>query len=108
MPEHEAYNTATSVERLVELSEDPALRIMVAGNPASPTNLLALLAQDHDVQVREQVASNPNTPWPVLEQLAWEFPHAFLYHPVGSLQVMAHSEQISTDETFWGALLREA
>lgn len=66
------------------------------------------LAQDQDVQVREQVAGNPNTPWQILEQLAWEFPHAVLHNPVGPLQLLAHPEQISTNGAFRETLLREA
>ncbi len=107
--EHEeAQHPATSAQRLVELSANPRLRPLVAGNPAAPANLLEGLAEDQDSQVRQIVANNPNTPWSVLERLAWEFPHAFLTNPVGSLQVLARPEQISTDSLFWDALLRVA
>lgn len=58
--------------------------------------------------MRANVASNPNTSWPTMETLAWEFPHVFLHNPVGPLQMIANSEQISTDKAFWEAVLREA
>jgi len=104
----EAANPATSTQRLEVLSADPHLRSVVAGNPSASVALLKLLAQDQDVRVRQAVASNPNTPWQTLEQLAWEFPHAFFAHPAGLLQLLAHPEQIRVDEAFWGALLRVA
>ncbi len=101
----EASNPATSAERLIELSAHRPLRAIVAGNPAAPAPLLASLAQDVNVRVREAVAGNPNTPWPSLEQLAGEFPQAFLENPIGPLQMLAHPEQISTDEAFWDVVL---
>lgn len=106
--EEEASNPATTTERLEALSNDPSLQAIVAGNPATPTYLLERFSRDQDAQVREKVASNPNTPWRTLEQLAWEFPHEFLSNPVVPLQMMAHSEQITTSDEFWGHLLREA
>lgn len=66
------------------------------------------LAQDRNSQVRQAVASNPNTPWPILEHLAWMFPHSYLSNPISPLQMMAHPEQICTDGIFYDALLREA
>src|SRR4051812_28535322 len=104
----EANNPATSVQRLEILSADPSLRSIVAGNPAAPVHLLERLVQDKDGQVRKNVASNPNTPWPVLEHLAWEFPHEFLHNPVVPLQLVTHPAQVTTDTAFWDHLLWEA
>ncbi|HET8844342.1 MAG TPA: hypothetical protein VFN35_22940, partial [Ktedonobacteraceae bacterium] len=106
--EKEACNPATSAERLEALSKHPSLRGIVAGNPATPAYLLGRLAREQDARVRERVARNPNTPWPTLEQLAWEFPHDFLSNPVALLHMMVHPEQITTNNEFWGHLLREA
>lgn len=106
--QEEARNPATSPQRLEMLCADPALRILVAGNPATSTHLLETLAQDQDEQVRKTVASNPNTPWPILEDLAWEFPREFFHNPVGPLQLVARPEEISSDYGFWSALLRVA
>ncbi|HET8845345.1 MAG TPA: hypothetical protein VFN35_27985, partial [Ktedonobacteraceae bacterium] len=86
----EASNPATSTQRLETLSTDAVLKRLVGGNPAAPASLLETLAQDQDEQVRAQVASNPNTPWPILEQLAWEFPLLFLHNPMGPLQMVTH------------------
>lgn len=108
MSRYEARNAATNVERLEELSDTSTAQIMVARNPVTPARLLERLAQDQNAQVRAAVASNPNTPWLTLEELAWEFPQAFLHNPLGPLQMVAHPEQISRDEAFWGAVLREA
>lgn len=103
-----AGDPQTSAQQLEALSQDLRLRILVAGNPASPTHLLEELAHDQGIQVRANVAGNPNTSWPTLEALAWEFPHAFLHNPVGPLQMIANPEQINTDKAFWEAVLREA
>lgn len=102
--QEEANHPETSAERLIELSADAHLRSVVASNPSAPASLLEQLAEDQDPQVRLGVAGNPNTPWPTLEHLAWEFPCAFLHNPAGPLQMVACPEQISTKETFWGAL----
>lgn len=100
MFEQEARDTATSAERLEELSNNPALHILIASNSAAPAKLLETLATDQDAQVRAAVASNPNTPWPTLEDLSWEFPRAFLHNPLGPIQMVVHPEQISTDGIF--------
>lgn len=104
----EASDPATSVQRLEELCTDPHLRVIVAGNPSTPANLLATLARHQNEKVRQAVSGNANTPWLVLEQLAWEFPRAFLTNPAGQFYLTKHPEQIRTDEAFWGAILREA
>src|SRR5689334_12304436 len=101
MTEQEASDPATSGQRLLELSADSQMRILIAGNPASPAHLLESLAHDQDTNVREKVAGNPNTPWPTLKNLAWEFPSAFLHNPAGSVHAIAHAGQINTDETLW-------
>lgn len=106
-PQEEAYNLATSPQRLETLSTAPALQLSVARNPATPAHVLSHLASDPHAPVRQAVAGNPNTPWQILEQLAWEFPHEFLHNPAGSLHLLAHPEQVSIDEMFWAALLRE-
>src|SRR4051812_32448940 len=106
--EAEACNPTTGAEQLEALSIDPRLRPLVAGNPATPADLLKRLTWDQDIQVRRAVASNPNTPWLNLERLAGEFPHEFLHNLVGLLQLMTRPEQINTKEEFWDALLREA
>lgn len=56
-----ASNPETSAERLTELSAVPHLRSAVAGNAATPANLLEHLAQDQDPQVRLAVAGNPKS-----------------------------------------------
>ncbi|HET8840987.1 MAG TPA: hypothetical protein VFN35_05935, partial [Ktedonobacteraceae bacterium] len=104
----EALALVMSVQRLESLRDASAWRLMVASHPAAPTALLECLAQDQGEQVRQAVAGNPNTPWHILEHLAPEFPRAFLHNPVGPVQILAHPEQISRDETLWMALLREA
>lgn len=83
------------------------MRPIVAGNPAAPAHLLATLATDQDEQVREQVASNSTALWHTLLRLVAEFPPAFLHNPVGQRHLLAHPEQISSDERFWKALLWE-
>lgn len=103
----EASHPETSAQQLTKLSTDPHLCRIVAANPSAPGNLLEQLARAQDRLVRQAVASNPNTPWHMLEQLAWEFPREFLHNPVGQLQILAHSEHISTKDLFWGSLLRE-
>ncbi|HET8843057.1 MAG TPA: HEAT repeat domain-containing protein [Ktedonobacteraceae bacterium] len=104
----EASHPATSAQRLETLSADASLRAIVARNAAASAHLLEHLAQDQDSQVRRAVAGNPNTPWSVLEHLAVVFPNEFLSNPVAPLQIIAHQEQINTDDTFWETLLREA
>lgn len=104
----EAGHPATSAQRLETLSTDASLRSIVGRNPSAPASLLEILAQDQDAQVRQAVAGNPNTPWQTLEHLAWEFPREFLSNPIGPLQMLVHPEQISTEEAFGEALLREA
>lgn len=42
----------------------------LAGNPATPADVLARLAGDSDALIRQSVAKNPNTPTDVVEQLA--------------------------------------
>lgn len=113
MSEQQARDTTTSAWRLEELRVDPALRLVVASNPAAPAQVLEILATDPNVQVRAAVASNPNTPWTLLKELAPVFPHAFLQNPAGSLQLLAHPEQNMTEggfweNRFWGSVLREA
>jgi len=99
----------TSTKHLAERHDDPTTsRIAVARDLTTLPKQLENLATDPDVQVRAAVASNPNTPWSTLEELAGEFPHAFLHNPARQLQVIADPEQISRDEAFWGAVLREA
>jgi hypothetical protein len=108
MSEHEASNAPTSTERLEERNTNPALRIIMARDPAAPAHLLETLAKDQDVHVRQAVADNPNTSWKTLEHLAVEFPHVFLHNHAGLLQIMAFPEQIRTDGIFWDGLLHEA
>ncbi|HET8841214.1 MAG TPA: hypothetical protein VFN35_07085 [Ktedonobacteraceae bacterium] len=95
-----------------ELLADPGAslhqRLTVAGNPSTSENMLGHLAQDQDAQVRQAVAANPNTSWEALQWLAREFPGEFLANPLGALYILTRPELISTDEHFWGGLLREA
>src|SRR4051794_2518838 len=90
MFEEEARNSNTSAQRLQALSTDPCLRIIIAGNPATPAGLLEHLAQDQDEGVRQAVTGNANTPWQTLEHLAEAFPHEFLSNPVLPLHLLAH------------------
>lgn len=104
----EASSLSTSSQQLETLSADPHLRIVVAGNPASPAKLLARLARDQDIHVRRAVASNPNTLWSALEDLAKEFPYEVLHNPVGQLQILTHPNKIRSNDVFWSILLQVA
>lgn len=104
--QEEAKRLATGSLRREDLgTASPELRALIAGNPATPAEMLEDLAYDKEAQVRAKVAGNPNVPWRWLEYLAWEFPQAFLSNPAALLQMMAYPEQITTDDKFWEHLL---
>lgn len=79
-----AGNPNTPLETLEKLAKDPwenfngraGVRQGVATNATAPTHLLVTLANDSDEQVRMAVAGNPNTPTGILAEFAhaeWEF-----------------------------------
>lgn len=103
----EASSTSTSAQRLETLSTDPAMRSIVAGNPAAPAHLLESLAHDLNARVRQAVAGNPNTPWEVLQKLAWVFPYTFLSNPIVPLLMVIDPEQIRISDPLWEHLLWE-
>lgn len=60
-----------SAEQLRQLSQlGPWAQYVVANNPHTPAELLAMLARSLDAQVRKLVAQNPSTPPTILTQLA--------------------------------------
>ena len=64
--ENLAGNPATPSSILAHLAADtrPAVAWRLAGNPATPSSILAHLAEDPRPAVRQQAAGNPNTPPP--------------------------------------------
>jgi hypothetical protein len=48
--------------------------LLIASDPAAPSEILASLAEHEDPLVRARVAANPNTPQSVLKWLWIEFP----------------------------------
>lgn len=67
--------------------QNPGVRIRVAENPSTSTNLLEKLAQDIDRGVREAVAKNPSTPSKALGMLAAE---NFYFWTMGTLLSNPH------------------
>lgn len=67
-----AGNPNTPKEVLAKLANDvlESIRRRVAENPRTPVTSLVAMARDPDVDVRLSVAENPNTPPQILEQLA--------------------------------------
>lgn len=60
-----------SIERLVLLANDsnPSMRLVAAGHPKTPHDVLRRLAVDFDSQVRAWVARNPAVPPDIVEIL---------------------------------------
>jgi hypothetical protein len=85
-PQHhlhgEAADPRTAYDRLVELSQHPALAPIIAANPAAGANLLRDLAASDDASTRAAIAANPNAPLDTLLRLAGDFPAAFCANPV--------------------------
>jgi len=50
--------------------------LLIASDPAAPSEILASLAEHEDPLVRARVAANPNTPQSVLKWLWSEFPQS--------------------------------
>ncbi len=67
-------NPATPVEVLEVLAKDKDryVRAAVAENPATPVELLKVLAKDKDESVRAAVALNPATPVDLLKVLVMD------------------------------------
>ena len=64
-----AGNPATPPEVLKLLASDSLVCRTVAGNRNTPIEILKTLAADRDPQIRYRVAGNPNTPPEILESL---------------------------------------
>jgi hypothetical protein len=52
--------------------------LLIASDPAAPSEILVSLAEHEDPLVRARVAANPNTPQSVLMWLSIEFPPSSL------------------------------
>jgi hypothetical protein len=52
--------------------------LLIASDPAAPSEILASLAEHEDPEVRARVAANPNTPQSVLMWLRIDFPPSSL------------------------------
>ncbi|WP_376794966.1 hypothetical protein [Thermogemmatispora sp.] len=103
----EAQSLDTAPERLAELSQMPALRPLVAANPATPPAVLEQLSRERDLSVRRAVARNPNTSLDLLLELAREFPHEFLSNPVLPLLNLTQPDFIKrASPQAWLQLLR--
>ncbi|MBE3564608.1 MAG: hypothetical protein IMW90_02650 [Thermogemmatispora sp.] len=103
----EAQNLDTPPERLSELSHQPALRPLVAANPATPPVVLEQLSRERDLTVRRAVARNPNTSLDLLLELAREFPHEFLANPILPLLNLTQPDFIKqASPQAWLQLLR--
>jgi hypothetical protein len=66
-----------SSEPKIERSMDPPPNdkvLLIASDPAAPSEILASLAEHEDREVRARVAANPSTPQSVLKWLWCEFP----------------------------------
>ena len=65
-----ASQTECSPELLNSLAheDDPRLRLQIASNPSTPTDLLALLLSD-DIDMKERIAANPSCPREALRRL---------------------------------------
>nr|BBH94904.1 hypothetical protein KTA_31030 [Thermogemmatispora argillosa] len=103
----EAQSLDTAPERLAELSQQPALRPLVAANPATPPAVLEQLSRERDLSVRRAVARNPNTSLDLLLELAREFPHEFLANPILPLLNLTQPDFIKqASPQAWLQLLR--
>ncbi|WP_069801356.1 hypothetical protein [Thermogemmatispora onikobensis] len=103
----EAQDLDTTPERLIELSQQPALRPLVAANPATPPAALEQLSRERDLTVRRAVARNPNTSLDLLLELAREFPHEFLSNPILPLLNLTQPDFIKqASPQAWLQLLR--
>jgi hypothetical protein len=64
-------NEATDEEYAIGAeSDDESIRVLVANNKSTPSNLLVKLSSDENVDVRINVAKNVNTPQDVLTKLS--------------------------------------
>lgn len=79
----EVMSGDVSFERLKELSQKNLdLARLMAANPASPPELLEIMARRRDNIIVENVTANPNTPTQVLYLLGRKFPVQFLKNPI--------------------------
>jgi hypothetical protein len=78
----EASDAETAPERLIELSADSELRLLVAANVSTSAAHLEELSKDESEQVRRVVAQNPNVSLSCLLALASEFPAEFFLNPL--------------------------
>jgi hypothetical protein len=60
------------IERPMDLMPNDKV-LLIASDPAAPSEILASLAEHEDPLVRARVAANPNTPQSVLKWLWIEF-----------------------------------
>ncbi len=105
----EASDVETAPERLIELSADSELRLLVAANVSTSAAHLEELSKDESEQVRRAVAQNPNVSLPCLLALANEFPAEFFLNPLCSLLNLAQPGWYTQIEDLtWLSLLRYA
>jgi hypothetical protein len=79
----EVTSGEATFERLKELSQKNLdLARVLAANPASPPELLEIMARRRDNMIVANVTANPNTPTQVLCQLGKKFPVEFLKNPI--------------------------
>ena len=77
MPHPNSKEPAMASEPNIERPMDPPPSdkvLLIASDPAAPSEILASLAEHEDPLVRARVAANPNTPQSVLKWLWIEFP----------------------------------
>ncbi|MBF2066234.1 MAG: hypothetical protein IGS39_17720 [Calothrix sp. C42_A2020_038] len=85
----EVMSDSPSIKRLQELSQkNVELARLIAKNPASPSELLKMMARRRDKVILSNVTVNPNTPTEVLFQLGRRFPEQFLKNPILSLLLL--------------------
>jgi pentose-5-phosphate-3-epimerase len=103
----ESANMDTPPHCLAELARTERLQIVVAGNPATPPNVLVQLSTAKDAAIRRAVVQNPNTPLQTLYALAGEFPQEFLRNPILPLLNMTRPQFVKEMPTLsWRSLLR--
>ena len=108
----DAQDPWTDPRRLRVLAGDVRwhVRLLVARNPSTPSDVLERLAQDEDYCIRAAVASNPNTPEDILRRLAgderWEVREAVARNPRTPVDVLEKLAVDDNDEVVRNEALR--